>query len=136
MPTRTQPRAARTSRYLWVINRAHVWRVACGLLLTRPPVMKVPVVKRDTENVGRNEAKLGGAQADDTDQNAVDGGHYPSRPQLASYHHRREDGQHTRNVVEMKHAGIISAYLNRVGNAAYAVCAPLPAWPGSLSGST
>jgi hypothetical protein len=46
------------------------------------PVDEVAGVEGDAEQVGGNEAELGGAEADDADYRAIDGGNDPALPEL------------------------------------------------------
>lgn len=57
-------------------------------------------VKRDAEEIGRNETELSGADADDADDGAIDGGDDPALPELAAKQDGAEDGQNARDVVQ------------------------------------
>lgn len=68
------------------------------------PVAQIPGIQGNAEDICRNEAELSGTYADDAEQDAVDGGHNPAKPQLAANHDGRNHGKHAGDVVEAEHA--------------------------------
>jgi len=60
------------------------------------PVEQIAGVEGDAKEVGRDEAELGGADADDADDGTVDSGDDPALPELFADEHGGEDGQDTR----------------------------------------
>lgn len=57
------------------------------------PGEQVAGIEGDAEEIGGNETELGGADADNTDDSAIDGGDDPALPQLPTNEDRAEDGQ-------------------------------------------
>jgi hypothetical protein len=64
-------------------------------LLLGAPVNQVAGVESDAKKIGGNEAELGGADANDTNDGAVNSGHDPALPELLAYEHGGEHRQHT-----------------------------------------
>jgi hypothetical protein len=64
------------------------------------PVDEVAGVEGDAEEIGRNEAELGGAHADDTDDGAIDGSNDPALPELFADEHGGEHGEDAGEIVE------------------------------------
>jgi len=75
---------------------------ACRIARLEAPGEEVAGVKGDAKKVGGDKAKLRGADPDDANDRAVDGGHDPALPQFLANEHRSGDGQHTRDVVQTK----------------------------------
>jgi len=63
------------------------------VLLFGAPVDEVAGVEGHAEEVGRDEPELGGADADDADDGAVDTGNDPALPELFANEHGGEHGQ-------------------------------------------
>lgn len=61
---------------------------------------KVAGVESDAEEIGGNKAELGRADANDTDDGAVDGGHDPPLPQFLAQEDCGEDGQDARDIIQ------------------------------------
>jgi hypothetical protein len=64
------------------------------ILLFGAPVDEVAGVEGDAEEIGRDEAELGGADADDADNGAIDTGDDPALPEFLTDQHGGEHGQH------------------------------------------
>lgn len=62
------------------------------VLLFGAPVDEVAGVEGDAENIGGNEAELGGADADDAHDGAVDSGDNPALPEFLADQHGCGDG--------------------------------------------
>jgi len=69
-------------------------------LLLRAPVDEVARVEGDAEEVGGDESELGGADADDTDDGAIDGGDDPALPELLANKHGTHNGQDAGQIIE------------------------------------
>ena len=69
-------------------------------MLFGAPVDEVAGVECDAEEIGGDEAELGGADADDADDGAVNGSNYPSLPQFLSDKHGGQDGQNARQIIK------------------------------------
>jgi hypothetical protein len=69
-------------------------------LLLGAPIDEVAGVKCDAEEIGGDETELGGAEADDTDDGAVDGGDDPTLPELLANEHGGGDGEHAGEIIE------------------------------------
>ncbi len=61
------------------------------VLLFGAPVDEVGGVENDAEEVGGDKAELGGAEADDANDGAVDSGNDPALPELLSDKHGGEN---------------------------------------------
>ncbi len=70
------------------------------VLLFGAPVDEVAGVEGDAEKVGGDEAELGGADADDADDGAVDSGNDPALPELLANEDSGSDGQDAGEIVE------------------------------------
>ena len=57
-------------------------------------------IQSDAEEIGRDKAELGGAEADDADDGAVDGGNDPTLPEFLAEQDGAEDRKHAREIVE------------------------------------
>ena len=64
------------------------------------PAAKVSGVQRDADEIGRDEAELGGAKADDADDGAIDGGNDPALPEFFAEQDRAQDSQDARDVIQ------------------------------------
>jgi len=64
------------------------------------PVDEVAGVEGDAEKIGGNKSELGGADADDTDDGAIDGSDDPALPQLFANEHSGENGQNAGQVIK------------------------------------
>ena len=62
-------------------------------MLFRAPVDEVAGVEGNAEEVGGDETELGGTDADDADDGAIDSGDDPALPKLFANEHGGEHGQ-------------------------------------------
>jgi len=69
-------------------------------LLFGAPVDEVAGVEGDAEKIGGDEAELGGTDADNTDDGAVEGGDDPALPELLADEDSGSDGQDAGEIVE------------------------------------
>jgi len=69
-------------------------------LLFGAPVDEVAGVEGDAKKIGGNKSELGGADADDTDDGAIDGGNDPALPELLANEHSGENGQNARQIIK------------------------------------
>jgi hypothetical protein len=69
-------------------------------LLLGAPVEEVAGVEGDAEKIGGDKTELGGADADDADDGAVDTGDDPSLPELFADEHGGEHGQYAGEIIE------------------------------------
>ena len=72
-------------------------------MLLRPPVDQVAGVQGDAEKIGGNETELRGADANDTNDSAIEGGNDPTLPELLANEHSRQHGQNAGDVIESNH---------------------------------
>ena len=70
------------------------------VLLFGAPVDEVAGVEGDAEEVGGDETELGGADADDADDGAIDGGDDPALPELLANEDGGSDGQDAGEIIE------------------------------------
>lgn len=70
------------------------------LLRAEAPGAKIDGVKGDAEEVGGNEAELGGADADDADDSAVDSADDPALPEFFAEQNGAENGQDAGDVIQ------------------------------------
>jgi hypothetical protein len=75
------------------------WRLF-GSLLLGPPGEEIAGVEGDAEEVGGDEAELRGADADNTDDSAIDGGYDPALPKLLAEENGAEDGQDAGKIIQ------------------------------------
>lgn len=61
---------------------------------------EVAGVEGDAEEIGGDEAELGGAHAYDADDGAIEGGNYPALPKLFANEDGGEHGQHAGEIIE------------------------------------
>jgi len=73
------------------------------VLLFGAPVDKVACVKGDTEKIGGDESELRGADANDTNDRAVNGSNDPALPELFANEHSRQYGQNAGDIIESNH---------------------------------
>src|SRR5713226_9260895 len=64
------------------------------------PVDEVAGVEGDAEKIGGDKSELGGADSDDTDNGAIDGGDDPALPELLADEHGGENGQNARQIIK------------------------------------
>ena len=69
-------------------------------LRAEAPVDQIAGVERDAEEIGGDKAELGGADADDADDSAIDCGDDPALPKFPAEKDRAEDGQYARDVIQ------------------------------------
>ena len=69
-------------------------------MLFGAPVDEVAGVEGDAEKIGGDETELGGADADDTHDGAIDRGDDPALPELFANEHGGENGQHAGQIIE------------------------------------
>jgi len=74
-----------------------------GVLLFGAPVDEVAGVESDAKKIGGNETELRGADADDTNDSAIEGGHDPTLPKLLANEHGGQNGQNAGDVIESNH---------------------------------
>jgi hypothetical protein len=67
------------------------------------PVDEVAGVEGDANEISGDETELGGAEADDADHGAVDGGDDPALPEFLANEHGGEHGQDAGHIVESNH---------------------------------
>ena len=73
------------------------------VLLFGAPVDEVAGVQGDAEKIGGNETELRGADTNDTNDSAIEGGNDPTLPELLANEHSRQDGQDAGDVIESNH---------------------------------
>jgi len=73
------------------------------VLLFWAPVDEVAGVQGDAEKIGGNETELRGADTNDTNDSAIEGGNDPTLPELLANEHSRQDGQDAGDVIESNH---------------------------------
>jgi len=81
-------------------------------------VDEVAGVEGDAKEIGGDEAELGGADADDTDDSAVDGGHNPALPKLLANEDGGEHGQDAGQIIKPDDVKDISHVGQHVGSVA------------------
>jgi hypothetical protein len=76
-----------------------------GLLILLPgtPVYEIRGVKGDANEVCRYETELGSADADHTDDGAIEGGDNPALPELFANEDGGQHGQNTGEIIESNH---------------------------------
>src|ERR1700675_1657126 len=79
----------------------------CGgellILLLGTPIEEIGRVKGDAKEVCGYETELGGADADNTDDGAIQGGNNPALPELFANEDGGQDRQNTRDIIESNH---------------------------------
>lgn len=84
------------------------------ILLLGAPVDEVGRVKGDAKKIGGHETELSGANADNTDDGAIEGGNNPTLPELFANEDGGQDRQNTREIIEsnhverLQHVGLVS----------------------------
>jgi len=69
-------------------------------VLLGAPVDEVAGVEGDAEEIGGDEAELGGADPNDADDGTVNTGDDPALPELLANEHGGENGQHAGKIIE------------------------------------
>ncbi len=72
-------------------------------MLFGEPVDEVAGVEGDTKDIGGDKSELGGADADDTDDGAIDGGHDPALPEFLANQQGGENGQNAGQIIKPNH---------------------------------
>ena len=72
-------------------------------LLFGAPVDEVAGVEGDAKKISGDKSELGGADTDDTDNGAIDGGNDPALPESLANEHGGENGQNAREIIESNH---------------------------------
>lgn len=73
------------------------------ILFLGPPVNEIAGVKGDAKQIGGYETKLGGADADHTNDGAIDGSNNPALPELLAEEDGAQDGQNAGEIIESNH---------------------------------
>ena len=68
---------------------------------------EVAGVEGDAEEVGGDKSELGGAEPDDTDNGAIDGGDDPALPEFLADQDGSEDGQDAGKIIQSNHVEYI-----------------------------
>ncbi len=82
-------------------KRARDWKLL--VLLFGEPVDEVAGVEGDAKEIGGNKSELGGADADDTDDGAIDGGYDPALPEFLANQQGGENGQNAGQIIKPNH---------------------------------
>ena len=69
-------------------------------LRAEAPVEQVAGVERDAEEIGGDEPELGGADANDADDSAIDRSDDPTLPEFPAQEDGAEDGQNAGDVIQ------------------------------------
>jgi hypothetical protein len=72
-------------------------------LLFGAPVDEVAGVEGDTEEVGGDKSELRRADADNTDDGAIHGGHDPALPEFPANENGGEHGENAGKIIESNH---------------------------------
>ena len=72
-------------------------------MLLGTPVDEVAGVEGDAEEVGGDKSELRRADADDTDDGAIDGSHDPSLPEFPANENGGEHGENAGKIIESNH---------------------------------
>jgi hypothetical protein len=81
------------------------------VVLFGAPVDEVAGIEGDAEKIGGDKSELSGADADDADDGAIDGGHDPALPEFLANEHGGENGQDAGQIIKpddvknIKHVG-------------------------------
>jgi len=70
------------------------------VVLFGAPVDEVAGVKGNAEKVGGNETELGGADANDANDGAIEGRNYPALPEFLANEDGGENGQNARQIIQ------------------------------------
>ena len=73
------------------------------VLLLGTPVDEVGRVKGDAKKISGHETELGGADADHTDDGAVERRDNPALPEFLAEEDSAQDGQNTGEIIESNH---------------------------------
>jgi hypothetical protein len=73
------------------------------ILFLGAPVDEIGGVQSDAKEIGGHETELGGADADHTDDGAIESGYNPALPELLSEEDGTQDGQNTGEIIESNH---------------------------------
>ena len=73
------------------------------VLLFGTPVNEIARVKGNAKKIGRDETELGSANADDTDDRAIERGNNPALPELLAEEDGTQDGQNAGEIIESNH---------------------------------
>jgi hypothetical protein len=73
------------------------------ILLPGAPVYEIRCVKGDANEICRYETELGSADADHTDNGAIECGHNPTLPELLAEEDSAQDGQNAGEIIESNH---------------------------------
>jgi hypothetical protein len=73
------------------------------VLLLGAPVDEVAGVEGDAEEVGGDKTELGGAEANDTDDGAIDGSNDPALPEFPANENGGEHGENAGKIIESNH---------------------------------
>jgi len=73
------------------------------ILLLGTPVYEIGRVKGDAKEIGGHETKLGSADADHTDDGAIERGHNPALPEFFAEEDSAQDGQNAGEIIESNH---------------------------------
>jgi len=73
------------------------------ILFLGPPVNEIAGVKGDAKQIGGYETKLGGADADHTNDGAIDGSNNPALPELLAEEDGAQNGQNAGEIIEWNH---------------------------------
>jgi len=66
-------------------------------------VDQVAGVESDAKEIGGDESELRGADSNDTNDSAIEGGNDPALPELFANEHSRQDGQNAGDIIESNH---------------------------------
>jgi len=69
-------------------------------LLFGAPVDEVAGVESNAKQIRGHETELRGADTDDTDDGAIDGGHDPALPEFLANQQGRENGQNAGQIIK------------------------------------
>jgi hypothetical protein len=72
-------------------------------LLLGTPVDEIGRVKGDAKEIGGHETELGRADADHTDDGAIQGGNNPALPEFFANEDGGQDRQNTGEIIESNH---------------------------------
>ena len=73
------------------------------ILFLGTPVDEISRIKGDAKKIGGYETELGGADADDTDDGAIECSNNPALPELLANEDGGQDRQNAREIIESNH---------------------------------
>ncbi len=73
------------------------------ILLLGTPVDEIARVKGDAKEIGGDETELRGADADHTDDGAIERGDNPALPEFLAEEDSAQDGQNAGEIIESNH---------------------------------